>query len=392
MDADLTVSAVRGSVDIKDFLIYRSIDSGAFSLLVIQPVDTINGSTYSATYTDANVVFTTDVRYYAVARDTLFNLSANGNILTLSSAANFVVGTVGAQAYQISTDGVTFQPATTSPSIGQCQQILWLAPLQRWVALGTTGFAYSDSKADIWTVVAISGWGAASTADMAYDPVGNVLVIISDSGQLRRSTDGGLTWSASLLFNVFSTVAWDPVLGLFVIPNDSTSQLRPVYSSPDGLNWTQHPDINSQGCNAAVSNGAGIVGAVGANSGVGFGGGFWSTANGSAWTNNGLTTITGSIRSMDYNGANWGMWGTIGANNIFSRSPSGANGTWTDVIVSTTASGGTTMHIKADPTRNRWWVVGRNRVYRSSDALGTSWTEVLFASATWNAIGVRPAA
>lgn len=395
-DFTLTMTAQRGSVAIRDFLIYRSIDNAAFvhiDTTGVDEVDPIDPTLYRAFYNDT-AVFEDNVRYYTVARDSLLNLADDSNIVQVDAPQGifFVAGTaVSNEGWRISEDGETW---TQIAQQGTCARCLWLEAYQRWVMIGGSEIWTSDQDATVWTVRTPVGYAVNdSNTSVDYDPVGNVLVVVSNNGVLWYSLNGGVSWTLSATSNAFEAVAWDATIGRFVIPHDSTSQLRPTFYSPDGVNWTQNANVDSMGSTEASSNGAGKVLAIGPNTGVGFGGGLWTTLDGVTWTNGGLGLNIGNTRSLDHNGARWGYFGTSGANSVFVHSTTGANGSWSSVVVATTTLSGTTMDTIADPSRNCWWVVGRRRIYKSTDDAGSGWTEKVAGGAfSFNCLGVRPAA
>jgi hypothetical protein len=390
MDANLTFTATRGSVAIKDFFVYRSIDNAPFSLLIIQPVETVVGTTYSATYTDANVVLTNNVRYYAVSRDNLFNLSADGNILTLTAGSNFILATDdGVTQWQKSVDGLSWTALAVTHIV---RRIKWIESqnglTKRFLAVGN-GIWYSNDNGATWIAATAPGFTNGQDFDYSIDQ--EVAVAVTSDGGIWRSTDFGATWSdaTSYTSQTFRSVQFDSTLsaGIWVaVASAGNPSTQRAQSSPDGNTWTLRSDSTVTGPRSVTSDELTKFIIIDALS---FTIGFSQSADGITWSGAGTTPFN-SGDNIDFGNGLFMMNGVDGSsNNVIQRSASGT-GSWTTVVIGAAATLGTSREVQADFTRGRWWYVSRNKLHQSNDANGDAWTER--ATGTFlSCIGIKPA-
>jgi len=121
----------------------------------------------------------------------------------------------------------------------------------------------------------------------------HVAVSMTSGTAAAKSTDGGLTWSATVIpSGVYRAVTWVPAIGLFVAVGNAICA-----TSPDGTTWTARTFTLNAG---SITFGAGLLVAGNAGLLTGTDSNAYSTsADGITWTNRTLPT------SASYSNIRW---------------------------------------------------------------------------------------
>ncbi len=202
--------------------------------------------------------------------------------------------------------------------------------------------------------------------DIAYG--NNTYVAVGNSGsgtnKIMRSTDGGLTWTATTIPQSFELVSVTYGDGLFFALTDNATATHKVFSSPDGVTWTQTGYDGSMPMNE-VRYLNGVLFTIGYNQVPFFQNIYVSTNKGAKWTR---SLVSGSLASITYGN---GKYVVVNGSNTSVTSAYSSNGTsWTTTEdsntsgiswVSVTYGKGTFVAVSSD-----------GRVMTSSN--GISWT------------------
>jgi hypothetical protein len=188
-------------------------------------------------------------------------------------------GSTTSNRIRTSPDGIIWTERAL-PTINQTLRcIAWSPTLGRFVTMGTSNAVFTSSDGVNWTsrtgptgsnnswrrviwcggtlnkFVAFDGnntatssdgitWAAAVGASMpgngqglAYDPVGNILVIsdANSNSTINHSSNGGVTWNTHTVGSsaVWQDVVWSPLLGKFI-----SVGTRSIAHSTNGSAWT----------------------------------------------------------------------------------------------------------------------------------------------------------
>ena len=201
---------------------------------------------------------------------------------------------------------------------------------------------FSDNYGTSWTG-SIGGDNNYTYNRMAFDPVGNIMVMCADLGPgtpsqlqtVKRSTDRATNWVNTAITSgttLFRDVIWSAADSLFVMvaANESTNA---IWTSPDGNTWTQRTNATpisnplASWVRITYSPALGLY-LVTSNSGFDV----MTSTNGIIWT---VADITGLIpASLGGNGQRRLIWSqgqskfvTVNTSGIVSISPDGIN--WT---------------------------------------------------------------
>lgn len=197
-----------------------------------------------------------------------------------------------------------------------------------------------------------------------------VLVAVGNGGAMRRSDDGGKTWSspspAGAYSGNFLSVAFGG--GLFV----AVGQGGQIQTSPDGVTWTQRTSTSAADALAVVyaeDLGLWLVGHVN--------GDLQTSPDGTTWTaQSGVSSV---VAAAAYGG---GLIVTVGASGQIQTSPDGVN--WT----AQTADGGYIGTFRGVVHgKGRFVAVGfSGEIQTSSD--GVVWASHTLPNTAWNLGGV----
>ena len=102
------------------------------------------------------------------------------------------------------------------------------------------GLYRSNNKGVSWTQISGAILPGGGIFDIAFDPVNSQIIYLASSGRIRKSIDGGATWTgynAGFPSNIFlTTLAIDPQKPSIIYAG---TNLKGVYKSVDGgINWT----------------------------------------------------------------------------------------------------------------------------------------------------------
>jgi len=198
-----------GGSPVESYRIYRSVDSGTYTLLTTVLV--ANPRTYS----DTTIALPSTYDYYVVAVSELGTEAAASNIVGVSG------GTIV----------LAVDSGTTS---GDTQKVMY------------------SSDGINWTLATTPSLGSIGQGGGAYSPTLNLAIIAFQNG-MWASDDSGQTWtdetppSASI---TWSDVAWSPTLGLFLMVGHGTTNAAAW--SEDGVNWTLHNMPNNCDWNTVI--------------------------------------------------------------------------------------------------------------------------------------------
>lgn len=229
-DLEWTASEV-GSFPIDHYLLFRSVNGGAFTLVSTVPV--ANPRTYHDTVIDLDDVYA----YKVKAVDTGAQESPFSNIVTLEASVTpmLVALSSGTNAVMRSPDGITWTQQTT-PN-GAWQGICHSRDLTLFVVVGNSGTdprSMTSPDAITWTanIVPVAAWTAVTWA-----PELAIFVAVGFDGAIMTSANG-IAWTlrTAAAAEDFTCVTWAPEIGLFLA--GSVVGSRRIQTSPDGINWS----------------------------------------------------------------------------------------------------------------------------------------------------------
>jgi len=269
--------------DITASQVYTSKDGLTWTMSAL-PTLPLNGNARSVTWTGTQFVAVGGLGTVLTSPDgltwTVRNPGTTNNFMAVGSNGSLVVACTDAAGTNpgvyTSTDGITWGYAASSSSFANCSRILNNKQSGLWV-MGGFDFAASSTNGTTWTksassvgqlyglifdgaqYVAAGGtlfgapaiysspdgltWSLKSTyeaiASIARNPSTGLLVALTNTDKSMASADNGVTWAyggitVASTSGFFSDVTWSPGLSAFVANSG-----QGLYSSTDGLNWTQ---------------------------------------------------------------------------------------------------------------------------------------------------------
>ncbi len=197
-------------------------------------------------------------------------------VVPLEFAMGVFVGTSGNLFYS-SPDGINWTARGSANNGGPWNAptvIIWCATLALFVAIGYHGM-WSSPDGINWTVRAAN----ADSLNQSFAATDGSVTISGGASVYGRKTINGTTWATAVTFpGAPNSITYGA--GLFVISTTSG-----VYSSPDGVTWTQRFAINV----GAVAFGGGVFASVPLANGLSY-----RSTDGINWVasaNNGLSTL-----------------------------------------------------------------------------------------------------
>lgn len=162
---------------------------------------------------------------------------------TLTVVVGLSSSSVATNYYQTSPDGVTWT-GRTFPLSAVWLSVVYSAGWGRFIALAESGINYYSTDGISWTAGATASLSGATSQQYILRIFKDVAYVFSTATgvtQYKRSTDGGVTWSAHTL----------PIaLGGNVPSCDedymfAVTTMGAVYYTTDGVNWTQVTSVNN---------------------------------------------------------------------------------------------------------------------------------------------------
>lgn len=277
---------------------------------------------------------------------------------------------VGQYSVATSLDGFNWDQIISSGTndIGLLSSVLYTG--SEYLAGGGTG----GSNSGVYASADGSNWALRSSdqifRSIARSPSDGRLVAIGLSDHSVASTDNGLTWEyGGIDNNLFIDVMWSDVTDSFVGLVQIGANVG-IYTSPDGLIWTE---ISSVGSNKGIASSPTLMVAVGGGVSSGY---IQTSPDGINWTTR-TNSATAAIKDAIWTGSQFLACGSSG--NVLT-SPDGIN--WT-----TRDSGVTTSLNSVVATPSLLVIVGSDGTIITSDNGGVSWTQQVTGTfSTLNAV------
>jgi hypothetical protein len=194
-----------------NYMVYEHIDGDLMSA----------GPYPSGTYSD---VYTTEMS----------SVNALNNSFKKENGVFLITANVISTIYKFTTLGGTL----VAGSAGSVRTVRWFAPMNAWVAVGTSGVLFTSTDAETWTSRSTVGAGV-NLNGMATD--GTILVVGGNSGAIYTTTStnpASISWTlrtSSFGTSLIRDIDYDPKNDYFV----ACSEGGKIAYSQNGTSWTQ---------------------------------------------------------------------------------------------------------------------------------------------------------
>lgn len=262
---------------------------------------------------------------------------------------------VSSYAVARSTDGINWDVSNNGPgnTIGFLEAVTYDG--SQYVAVGDwEGSVYTSPDAVTWSLRA----SEQQLRAIARRPSDGTLVAVATSKQSMVSTDDGASWQFGGLSDyLFLDVEWFEPLNAFVALVQVAAN-ESIYTSIDGLNWTELANAPLSGRLGASATRLVSVGADLFSEGIA------TTTDGIIWTDVYTTSADKSLQEVFWTGS---QFIAVGENGAIVTSPDGI--AWT-----LRSSGVTSTLYGAAASLSRLVVVGTSGTIVTSDDNGVTWS------------------
>jgi hypothetical protein len=174
----------------------------------------------------------------------------------------FIVGGyISSNAFNILTspDGITWTARQTGLQADgggpnkAVHSLTWSEPLGRLLVSNYWGtlFHYSDDGSN-WTAITAEQspgnfWAYFGLSAIAYSDTAGVFCAAGHQMSLSLTSTDGINWiehdPTNIRFFKGFKMAWSPTANLFAFFGEQDDIIGPIYTSPDGINWTSRPPV-----------------------------------------------------------------------------------------------------------------------------------------------------